>query len=570
MPFFGGAAEVITHTWANTKAFQTSTGLVVGNTTVVKASGAGVYLQAANAAPLIANLTTKYLEVANVVATNTDAYLEVANASVYAEMANVVPKTGGEFTGGVNIRGQVIVGYPNTAPSVITYGNMYAGKYFENGARLATNNYVQRYLEVANLASATSKYLEVANATGGSTTEYLQVANASVYAEMANVVPKTGGDILGAVRIHGSVILDQDNAELNLNSGTTGTTGAVNWTTGTDSTDYYSINMPYNNRQTDGLLIEGLYPLTLNPTTRINFNISGTNYATFDVDGYSGALKSISSHIIPSANVTYDLGTADKSWRDLYLSGNTIHLGTSQIHQLANGSINFPSGTSINGTDVADMVSAGPQGPAGPTGPQGPAGADGTNGTNGTNGADGADGAQGPQGPQGATGPEGPTAAISTSATASTIAQRDSNADLYADVFHGEATSARFGDLAEYYRADAEYDAGTVLMFGGDAEVTIADGFKTTKVIGVVSTNPGHIMNAEIKDEDNTALVAFTGRVPTKVVGKIEKGDIIVSSEVSGVATSTDEPKLGSIIGKALESYDSEDIGVIEVVIGLQ
>ena len=36
-------------------------------------------------------------------------------------------------------------------------------------------------------------------------------------------------------------------------------------------------------------------------------------------------------NIIPSANVTYDLGSANFRWKDLYLSGNTITLGDTEL-----------------------------------------------------------------------------------------------------------------------------------------------------------------------------------------------------------------------------------------------
>ena len=41
--------------------------------------------------------------------------------------------------------------------------------------------------------------------------------------------------------------------------------------------------------------------------------------------------------IVPAANVTYDLGSADFRWRDLYLSGNTIDLGGTAIKSSTNG-----------------------------------------------------------------------------------------------------------------------------------------------------------------------------------------------------------------------------------------
>ena len=64
--------------------------------------------------------------------------------------------------------------------------------------------------------------------------------------------------------------------------------------------------------------------------------------------------------------------------------------------------------------------------------------------------------------------------------------------------------------------------------------------------------------------------VALTGRVPCYVVGKISKGDRLVASDISGVATVLDMDlyQPGCIIGKALEDYDSQEIGRIEVAVG--
>jgi len=50
----------------------------------------------------------------------------------------------------------------------------------------------------------------------------------------------------------------------------------------------------------------------------------------------ANGLVSVNSSIVPAANVTYDLGTSALSWRDLYLSGNTIVLGNTTITS-ANG-----------------------------------------------------------------------------------------------------------------------------------------------------------------------------------------------------------------------------------------
>jgi len=101
-------------------------------------------------------------------------------------------------------------------------------------------------------------------------------------------------------------------------------------------------------------------------------------------------------------------------------------------------------------------------------------------------------------------------------------------------------------------------------MFGGEFEVTIADE-DTIRVAGIVSTDPAYLMNIGLEG-DRVVALALTGRVPCKVKGKIRKGDMLVSAG-GGYARATDNPKLGAIIGKALEDFDGEE-GVIEVVVG--
>jgi hypothetical protein len=68
--------------------------------------------------------------------------------------------------------------------------------------------------------------------------------------------------------------------------------------------------------------------------------------------GASANLTSISSNLIPSANVTYDIGTSTSSWKDLYLSGNSIYLAGAQISRNASGGIDLPSGSKVGGTAI--------------------------------------------------------------------------------------------------------------------------------------------------------------------------------------------------------------------------
>ena len=126
-------------------------------------------------------------------------------------------------------------------------------------------------------------------------------------------------------------------------------------------------------------------------------------------------------------------------------------------------------------------------------------------------------------------------------------------------------TNIQSADLAENYLADRLIVPGTVVSFGGSAEVTVSTADMDTKVAGVVSTEPAHLMNSALQG-DNVIALALQGRVPCKVTGTISKGDMMVSAG-DGRARSEENPRYGSVIGKALEDFDGDD-GVIEVVVG--
>jgi hypothetical protein len=127
------------------------------------------------------------------------------------------------------------------------------------------------------------------------------------------------------------------------------------------------------------------------------------------------------------------------------------------------------------------------------------------------------------------------------------------------------ASSAQYADLAEKYTADADYAPGTVVVFGGTAEVTVDAEDADRRVAGVVSTNPAYIMNDGLA-ATFVAAVALTGRVPCLVTGTVRKGDLMVAAGL-GRARAEADPRVGTVIGKALENHDSES-GTIEVVVG--
>lgn len=143
------------------------------------------------------------------------------------------------------------------------------------------------------------------------------------------------------------------------------------------------------------------------------------------------------------------------------------------------------------------------------------------------------------------------------------------SASTYFNTVFAKATSAQYADLAEKYTADADYPPGTVVSFGGSAEITVSKIDHDASVAGVISTDPAFVMNTGL-DNQYVATVALAGRVPCRVKGIIAKGDRLVSSDIPGVAERLDMARYqpGCIIGKALEAHDSAGEGQIEVVVG--
>jgi len=138
--------------------------------------------------------------------------------------------------------------------------------------------------------------------------------------------------------------------------------------------------------------------------------------------------------------------------------------------------------------------------------------------------------------------------------------------------FNGTATYAKYADLAERYAADAPYEEGTLVMFGGEAEVTSAQGYGSTKIAGVVSTKPAFAMNDAAGNSETHPFIALQGRVPCKVVGTVSKGDILVASDISGVATvwteTTVDPRMTAYVGIAIEDKTTGGEGYVEVKVG--
>lgn len=159
---------------------------------------------------------------------------------------------------------------------------------------------------------------------------------------------------------------------------------------------------------------------------------------------------------------------------------------------------------------------------------------------------------------------------IAANGTPNTVAVRDIDGNLNAVFFQGTATSALFADLAEKYLTDQEYEVGTVVSVGGDAEVTACK--RGDRAFGAVSGNPAFMMNQGL---EGGTYIALKGRVPIKVIGPVTKGDKLVAAE-NGCAGNAliylrnmaiSAGGFPDTFAIALESNDSPDVKLVEAVI---
>jgi hypothetical protein len=146
-----------------------------------------------------------------------------------------------------------------------------------------------------------------------------------------------------------------------------------------------------------------------------------------------------------------------------------------------------------------------------------------------------------------------------TANTANTVAVRDSAGDIYGVRFRGVASQAFYADLAEKYVTDQEYEVGTVVMVGGEKEVTAAQvGFRA---IGTISANPAYLMNSEAEGQ----AVALKGRVPVKVTGSVLKGQRLVAAN-NGTAQAA-MGNTADVFAIALESNEEPGVKLVEAII---
>jgi hypothetical protein len=143
-------------------------------------------------------------------------------------------------------------------------------------------------------------------------------------------------------------------------------------------------------------------------------------------------------------------------------------------------------------------------------------------------------------------------------------------ANVWATTFRGTAITASYADLAERFEADSAYQPGTVVELGGAKEITAADQDLSDRVFGVISTRAGFLMNGEAGSDITHPPVAMQGRVPVRVIGRVKKGDRLVSAG-NGLARAATREEITAfnVIGRSLEDKITADEGTLEAIVKL-
>lgn len=267
-----------------------------------------------------------------------------------------------------------------------------------------------------------------------------------------------------------------------------------------------------------------------------------TNTSGNSIVGVSATASqvNITGNLLPTANVTYNLGSPSLRWKDGYFSGNSITLGNIVLKNTSGNTLAFfgPDGTtpgtlSSNNVDTTSIA----------------------NGT--SNVQTLSSGA----------------VTVSANGNANVVVVANGSVTVKGDILNGQAngvgnignsstyfntvfakaTSAQYADLAEYFETDQQYDTGTVMIFGGDREITCSTDYADQRLVGIISTDPAFTMNST---QPNSVPIAMAGRVPCWVVGPVNKGDVLTTGSTVGHAEKlkNEDWKPGVIVGKALES----------------
>jgi len=324
----------------------------------------------------------------------TDSTSTTTGALVVAGGAGIAGKLYIANTGDVSANIGAYQTYANTTISS-TQANIGAYQTFANTTISTTQANIGAYQTYANTTNATTQanlgaYQTYANLTAVTQATSISTINANVgaYQTFANTTNATTQANLGAYQTFANTTISTTQANLgayqtfananvsNLYNSILGSNSAI-VTANAAMKSYVDTSLSTltngastaldtlleigtalgNNANFSGVVITWLGNITAN-NTAANATISSTqaNIGAYQTYGnaqlalrapianpsFTGELTSagnitVTGHVLPSANVTYSLGSPTRRWKDLYLSGNTMVLGQANIQSHDSG-----------------------------------------------------------------------------------------------------------------------------------------------------------------------------------------------------------------------------------------
>jgi hypothetical protein len=181
------------------------------------------------------------------------------------------------------------------------------------------------------------------------------------------------------LEVAGNILLNASNAEVNLRSGATGTSGAINWTFNTDTTDFASIKLAYDDRNTTGLHIDSGYPITLDASgIGTIFAQSGSEKARIDSSGNvgigqtspgadleiqrSGASTLRLTNAVNAQSADDIIGEIEFFSADNSSPGDSVRADITAINEDTSNNVALAFGTAANGGNVTERMRIGANG----------------------------------------------------------------------------------------------------------------------------------------------------------------------------------------------------------------
>lgn len=158
------------------------------------------------------------------------------------------------------------------------------------------------------------------------------------------------------------------------------------------------------------------------------------------------------------------------------------------------------------------------------------------------------------------------TAGTESNVGANKIVKRDNSGSFFANEVKAVATSAKWADFAEKYtykNTDDEVGLTVCVSTDPDFESEKCEEDCSLKVIGIISKNPGYLINSE----SDGVIVALKGMVPAFVKGPVKKGDILVSTTDGCLRAATNKTEELYRVALSLETKNNNELDIIKVIL---